>query len=53
MVSWILYCTITHSFGIQRTALYHKTLSSEEPGANISEITYITRSFINVKADYD
>lgn len=53
MVSWIVYCTITHNFGIQRIALYHKTLSSEEPGANISEITYITRSFINVKTDYD
>lgn len=39
MVSWIVYCTITHSFGIQTIALYHKTLSSEEPEANISEIT--------------
>lgn len=48
-----MYCTITHSFGIQRIALYHKTLSSEKPGGNISEITHITCSFNNMKTDYD
>lgn len=53
MVSWIVYRTITHSFGIQRIALYHKTPSSEKPGGNISEITNITCSFINMKTDYD
>lgn len=48
-----MYRTLTHHFGIQRTALYHTALSAKKPGANISEITYITRSFINVKTDYD